>query len=529
MKKGNIVDKYQIILGDTLSGYYSDEVTCYERPPAIVLNFYKNRLGNLFLILCKAARVYCLDDNLSSDGVREYVTRFLYDYLGIQVCDDKKEVDIVNEVKCHIRDGEPVMVSGNLYALPYSSKYKTTNWQHLFVIKGYSDETRRFMILDNVHLEHIPYEEKDRKLFDFYLSEVDIINLYKSHNDVYGYDASFVFLKKNKYFSKYSERELLCIIINRISQKSGKKYRQIEKLEEIALLFDENADKEKIDFLVKKLLNINKYKNVMLNEIVNYMQRYNYAIDKINEILKIKERLYEAWCNFVTIVIIKIKRKKYQLNDAMLDNINLYEKQLVELLKEFENFLMTYEDDEKNISVYDNKENLDHIISISEENTQFEFDNGRTYNLWNYGDAPKRTLMSKNVDESFRICVDIIIDEKTKENAFQAGIFVRNDEGKVWFAAYDNRDMLVLDKIGIDNLSKKITQSASGKIRLVVEIVKDQIRARIENHQESELFTMFERSSLIEIGFLVKTWGNGEYLKVDFRNNVVDVIGGEYQ
>lgn len=76
-----------------------------------------------------------------------------------------------------------------------------------------------------------------------------------------------------------------------------------------------------------------------------------------------------------------------------------------------------------------------------------------------------------------------------------------------------NRGIFILDTIGIDNLAKKITQPLFGKMKIIVEIVKDQIRAWLENAMNTELITVFERTPSMEIGFLVKTWEMGSMSK----------------
>lgn len=148
--------------------------------------------------------------------------------------------------------------------------------------------------------------------------------------------------------------------------------------------------------------------------------------------IEIRKKLYDAWTNFVSLTIIKIRRKKYQFSESMIEKINVYENELEEQLISFPNYLMDYQDVEKEkITNYDNDRNIDHIISISENITCFEYDNGKIYNIWNRGKAPRKALLSGKMDGNYRIKIELSIDEKSKENAYQAGIYIKNVEGDI--------------------------------------------------------------------------------------------------
>lgn len=51
-------EKIIIDIEDNTRQYYLDEVTCFEKPFVVLLNDYKNKYGQYFLLLCKILRVY---------------------------------------------------------------------------------------------------------------------------------------------------------------------------------------------------------------------------------------------------------------------------------------------------------------------------------------------------------------------------------------------------------------------------------------------------------------------------------------
>ena len=53
-------EKIIIDIEDNTRQYYLDEVTCFEKPFVVLLNDYKNKYGQYFLLLCKILRVYML-------------------------------------------------------------------------------------------------------------------------------------------------------------------------------------------------------------------------------------------------------------------------------------------------------------------------------------------------------------------------------------------------------------------------------------------------------------------------------------
>ena len=144
-------EKIIIDIEDNTRQYYLDEVTCFEKPFVVLLNDYKNKYGQYFLLLCKILRVYMYGNNDVSDDVKQCLRLFIRDILGLTPIERQEELDIISALIQEMEKGNIVISAGNLYALPYSEiHYHVDNWPHLFIYKGYNTyayyEIQRFKI-----------------------------------------------------------------------------------------------------------------------------------------------------------------------------------------------------------------------------------------------------------------------------------------------------------------------------------------------------------------------------------------------
>lgn len=129
-------EKIIIDIEDNTRQYYLDEVTCFEKPFVVLLNDYKNKYGQYFLLLCKILRVYMYGNNDVSDDVKQCLRLFIRDILGLTPIERQEELDIISALIQEMEKGNIVISAGNLYALPYSEiHYHVDNWPHLFIYK----------------------------------------------------------------------------------------------------------------------------------------------------------------------------------------------------------------------------------------------------------------------------------------------------------------------------------------------------------------------------------------------------------
>lgn len=212
--------------------------------------------------------------------------------MGLTPIERQEELDIISALIQEMEKGNIVISAGNLYALPYSEiHYHVDNWPHLFIYKGYNYDTKMFRILDNIHMHTTKY--KDLRYSDFFLSEDTVRKLYEEQGRVYDREFGFVVFNKNEYFGVKSDRQIVLTILRQLCMpKTGFKYRQIVKLISLnEALINGSIDNRQLKDLAKKILNINKYKTVMLNELSINMMENGYDTIYINRIKELADSI----------------------------------------------------------------------------------------------------------------------------------------------------------------------------------------------------------------------------------------------
>lgn len=508
------MENFKINIRDDGRCYYYDEVTCYEKPVVVLLDYVQNDFGKLFLIICKALRLYNYENNMDT---KHAVVEFVKKYLGISFFEKNNEKNIVEYLINELRNNNAVLISGNQYEIPYSElHYKKDDCGHLFLIKGYNSLTKMFTIFDNLHLSTSEYEDKDKRYSDFFLSEDDIKRVYNSYIEAYGETEAIILLRKNENFGKYSKTEILMAAIQMLcNEKIGERFWQIEKLKELDRMVNvEQADKKRIIALSKKILNYNKYKNVLFNEIKMFMKQYGYSIEKIREVDILKEEMYSLWMDFVTISIAKIKRNvEWQVSDDIVNKENEFVDALASFLAYLKKDIGKIDENRKSDIVHKEES----IISSTESTVVFEFTDGKTYNYWIDDYAPKFVLRSGIHDKTFKVSATVDIDTRSLEEKYQAGIYATNSEGKTYFAAIEATGKVVLDTIGENNFSDSFIIPNTYNIE--VKIVDDDMHVKYSiNETTKEMKMRIGRGEYLDVGLMVKTWGNGQYLRVKFED-----------
>ena len=507
-------EKIIIDIEDNTRQYYLDEVTCFEKPFVVLLNDYKNKYGQYFLLLCKILRVYMYGNNDVSDDVKQCLRLFIRDILGLTPIERQEELDIISALIQEMEKGNIVISAGNLYALPYSEiHYHVDNWLHLFIYKGYNYDTKMFRILDNIHMHTTKY--KDLRYSDFFLSEDTVRKLYEEQGRVYDREFGFVVFNKNEYFGVKSDRQIVLTILRQLCMpKTGFKYRQIVKLISLnEALINGSIDNRQLKDLAKKILNINKYKTVMLNELSINMMENGYDTIYINRIKELADLLYAEWSDYVTVSVSKIKRKRFDSPEAVTESIEKMEDEIVSITKGYIDFLEKDEGTDR-----ENKKISNEIIFVEEGKIIFSITDGKTHNFWFEDKAPKYPLLKNCNDDKIFAKARILFNQESEENLYQAGIYVKSAEDKVYYMAIDNDRNCILDTIGENNRKEEFdnTNEYLIKMNLEADCLKVQF---ISDASTKELKMMIERLAPVEVGLMVKTWGNGGFLEVDFKES----------
>lgn len=455
--------------------------------------------------------MFCSD---VSDDVKQCLRLFIRDILGLTPIERQEELDIISALIQEMEKGNIVISAGNLYALPYSEiHYHVDNWPHLFIYKGYNYDTKMFRILDNIHMHTTKY--KDLRYSDFFLSEDTVRKLYEEQGRVYDREFGFVVFNKNEYFGVKSDRQIVLTILRQLCMpKTGFKYRQIVKLISLnEALINGSIDNRQLKDLAKKILNINKYKTVMLNELSINMMENGYDTIYINRIKELADLLYAEWSDYVTVSVSKIKRKRFDSPEAVTESIEKMEDEIVSITKGYIDFLEKDEGTDR-----ENKKISNEIIFVEEGKIIFSITDGKTHNFWFEDKAPKYPLLKNCNDDKIFAKARILFNQESEENLYQAGIYVKSAEDKVYYMAIDNDRNCILDTIGENNRKEEFdnTNEYLIKMNLEADCLKVQF---ISDASTKELKMMIERLAPVEVGLMVKTWGNGGFLEVDFKES----------
>lgn len=387
------------------------------------------------------------------------------------------------------------------------------NWPHLFIYKGYNYDTKMFRILDNIHMHTTKY--KDLRYSDFFLSEDTVRKLYEEQGRVYDREFGFVVFNKNEYFGVKSDRQIVLTILRQLCMpNTGFKYRQIVKLISLnEALINGSIDNRQLKDLAKKILNINKYKTVMLNELSINMMENGYDTIYINRIKELADLLYAEWSDYVTVSVSKIKRKRFDSPEAVTESIEKMEDEIVSITKGYIDFLEKDEGTDR-----ENKKISNEIIFVEEGKIIFSITDGKTHNFWFEDKAPKYPLLKNCNDDKIFAKARILFNQESEENLYQAGIYVKSAEDKVYYMAIDNDRNCILDTIGENNRKEEFdnTNEYLIKMNLEADCLKVQF---ISDASTKELKMMIERLAPVEVGLMVKTWGNGGFLEVDFKES----------
>lgn len=278
-------------------------------------------------------------------------------------------------------------------------------------------------------------------------------------------------------------------------------------------LINGSIDNRQLKDLAKKILNINKYKTVMLNELSINMMENGYDTIYINRIKELADLLYAEWSDYVTVSVSKIKRKRFDSPEAVTESIEKMEDEIVSITKGYIDFLEKDEGTDR-----ENKKISNEIIFVEEGKIIFSITDGKTHNFWFEDKAPKYPLLKNCNDDKIFAKARILFNQESEENLYQAGIYVKSAEDKVYYMAIDNDRNCILDTIGENNRKEEFdnTNEYLIKMNLEADCLKVQF---ISDASTKELKMMIERLAPVEVGLMVKTWGNGGFLEVDFKES----------
>ncbi|MBQ9314654.1 MAG: hypothetical protein IJ220_06680 [Clostridia bacterium] len=483
---------------DVFSYYSSDKVNCFERQIANALEFYHENFGKVYLILNKIRDTYVVYN-------KNFRNINLFEIIGVEIKHESCDFcNLINSVIKKIDMNEIVLLEGDLKNLFYSNYYMNSSWPHLLLIEGYDTEKNLLYVFDNAQFSDLDL------MYDHFKLTYSLLQDFSTKKEF----CRIISINKLENFNKNSLSEIILKLTD-ILITSIKNYNNI-------IVF-EIENKRQIDN--NYLINIPKFMEVLYNEYFNIvhsiLNKCNLKEDMnfikyINLWKKIVNRNILSYLRNKSIAGISEEEKK-EIKD--FESVIVLELCLVKKrLTNIKPVLPLFHED-KYLIENDN----DHIIETDDKNIYFHFCKNKSYNMWLEDSAPK-CVLHKGKLKDFIISIKIVIDRAYTVESFQTGIYFKLDN-RIYFAAIDNSNLIVLDEIGVDNLS--YNKEVSYKHTLLVEYKNSILSVRIDD--DTYILSRYISGTDMEIGELgvaCKTWGKPGTLKINCLIKQLDLNKG---
>lgn len=523
MKKLNIYDIHK--------NYYIDEITCFEHPIAIAMNYYNRQCCFIYIILAKLYGIYMIEDG---EKVRDTVFENVKETLGISMVEYSNIS--WNIIKKNIDEGNPVIVGVNLKSVFYSGYYMKRDWGHWILINGYDEQNKTLNIIDNAQ-----YRRLGEKYDEFVITYDMLYRAAKDYKKSFGKRYSSLSFRKE---GDFCYKDALITVLKRyvnINYDDWSVYRQVRLLKELNDIYDNESDY--IDYyreeFKKKIININKYRKIFFDEIINTMTDNHYGHEKINLYNSKVAGLNEKWEKFILLDLLKASRGRFVFQKIEEEIVKM-EKDVAEETARYIEYITRNSTDEgkvieicKNEITYELVNNNENIIYGHNNEIVFDFSDKRVYNWWIEDDAPKVFIYSGNYDftdkKNIRIGASVEIVRNINsayDELLQAGIFVHtNGDNRNYMCGIEGKEKWILDRVGYDGQHRFI----NNKYGIDLKIYENKIVCEYSDKDSAgENNNVFEQDINTEggiiIGLACKTWQKPGNVKVYFRDVCLETI-----
>lgn len=513
----------KISVYDMQKNFYIDEVTCFEHPIAVAMNYYSSKCSSLYLTLAKMYGIYFGDGR---ENIRETIFKSIREIIGINRVEyGKATVDIIRK---NIDKGIPVIVGVNLKNIFYSEYYMKRDWGHWILVNGYDEQNKTFNIVDNTQ-----FGKLGERYDEFVITYDILLQASKEYRKRFGNEYVCLALEQEKEFDY--KRALIHILekYDAIEIDNISEYRQIQLLEMLNEVSADNSEHGKYyrEEFKKKLININKYREVLFEEIASIMADFNYDIEKRYIYQGRIKNLYELWDNYIMVNLVKASRGRFIACNS--NEISAAENDIQNEIKAFIEYLYKNEnisDNEnknkiKDEITYEKINNGDGIIYGNDEKIIFNFDGKRTYNWWIEDEAPKVKIYSGHIENNSNIkintCIEIVRDTVSQyDGMLQTGIYIHTyADNRNYICGFEGNEKWILDRVGYDGLYLDI----NNKYEISVEITQSVVIFRkVVKQDEYQIFSQkVNTDDGLEVGLVCKTWNKPSKVKVLFKNTEI--------
>lgn len=537
----------KINLQDMPYSYEYDEITCFEHPVIVTFDFLNNGMGFCYALLSKLRGIY-IPKQQQNYNVREYVLKEVSRHFGVSI-EEPKSLSY-KKIMDYLDNDIPVIIGVNLKNIFYSNYYAEHDWVHWFLIKGYKRKGELVTLLDNTQFEHIGHAYEN---FNIPFDIVKQAN--KSYVKKYGNEYASLIFGKEKQVDFDSMMMYILKAYTDIDLTNQEVYRQNALIKLYADTKIRNNSfsgamemlgEDILNEFRKKLININKYREVLFNGISEYMQKSEFNMQMINEFAAFNLHVGELknlWQKIIMKAIVKTMHGE-KAEELVNEEVVHKEKLVQDDVRKFVKYLTEKSPKEKVVFVNGNKEekgkinermnertcgleccdvrfenNDNQIISnIGHESygkTTFTFNGISECNWWDMDNAPK-LIFENEVQQGMELVAELCISEYEGGN-FETGIFVREKgTGRSYLEGIENERHLVISEIGKEGYKFDIDKK--NKYSLFIREAEGNIEFGFKKNGE-EWDIMFATDDMdlkhCELGIVCKTWSKNIKLKVE--------------
>lgn len=492
------------------SPYTLDYVNCLENPIGLAVEGIRPQYGALFYIGLKLFRAY--NHHLKAEGepLQFYMGQALA-ACGLQLNFLNGIEDLVSAVKAEIDRRNPVFVFGNLKELYYSNHYKTSDWMHNFLIKGYDVHKKLFMVIDGCQKKN---EEHNYEEFVIPFEIMDQLNA--SFIETYGYPCVFSIIKSD---NPPPERiEILLDYIDFMSmQLATQPYKELEMMKNGI-----GGEAPSINSLSLPLFEIIKNKDVLYSEIIRVMLESCVAEATVKELNEHKAAmLAQGYLLINNYVVSQTRGKHFDIEDkaeSFIQADGALRESLMRIISDLREELRRYDKQKETLLAFEN--NADQIISQANEKVIFNFKGDKLYNCWITDESPKAVhQQTEKLAKDFCFSADIECSSLSSEVFFHAGLIFRTAPGDLYFWGIMNNESVVLGKTG-EFQELFISELNAQPLTLSIRTEKNGYLFELHSAQshKSVEFKASEIGQIVQIGVGCKTWNQPKPLTIEFNH-----------
>jgi hypothetical protein len=493
--------------------YTVDYISCYEKPLGIAVEALQPGYGRMFYVWLKLMRAYHnVSDN--SDCVFRYAREILPRF-GLNLNTFNLPGDLLAWIKDEIDQRHPVLVPGNLRELFYSYHYKTTDWEHLFLISGYDDEKEIFFVLDGCQKssEEFRYEP-------FVIPFNIIAEMYESYK--------MVFLLTKVYAIETITREAdnpAIILLDSLNFLTDQLHEQPYR--EVPLMERPLSGPVTANIISLPLFKIVKHKDLLYSELIDQMQEHlKLEEDDLSDLSKLKNNLIEEWNLVINSYIISAVRKKtFPAAEKAAGAMNADQCMRKKLRDAGERWLALNpngtDKQSATAKAFLLENNEDQLIVFDGSKISMDFRGDKLYNCWISDNSPK--AMCRQTDflrEDFHFSVQMNVTAASDETLYHSGIIFRTTFGELYYWGIINGSAVMLSKIG-DFQDVSNTQYKENQVILQIRKSLNQYMfgfSHIDGREMNNVLSTSDIGEIAQIGIGCKTWDKADPLRIEFSN-----------